>query len=81
MSSNVTTASVKLPGKAGRVEVTVPEGSTVADVLLAAADALGVLGDFEPDTVVPVVNNEEANLQDAVPDDAQVDATSNVANG
>lgn len=79
--SNTTTASVKLPGKKGRVTVEVPQGSTVADVLLAAADALGVLGDFEPDTVVPVVNNQEANLQDAVPDGAQVDGTTNVANG
>ena len=81
MSNTATPASVKLPGKAGRVDVTVPEGSTVADVLLAAADALGVLGNFDPESVVAVVNNEEADLQDAVPDGAQVDGTTNVANG
>lgn len=79
MSSKVTTASVKLPGKI-RVDVTFPVGTNLRQAFQEAAAALGIT-EFDVESIVPVVNGKEADLQDAVPDGAQVDGTTNVANG
>ncbi|MFZ1801880.1 MAG: hypothetical protein WBP14_04195 [Candidatus Saccharimonas aalborgensis] len=79
MSDKLNTASIRIPGKI-RVDVTFPAGTDLRRAFQEAAAALGIT-EFDVESIVPVVNGKEADLQDTVPDGAQVDGTTNVANG
>ena len=73
-------ATVKIAGAAGTVKINVDSLSTVGDVLVEAAQTLGIDKEVA-ERLSPVVNGESAALDDHVPDDAVVTAAPQVANG
>jgi hypothetical protein len=80
MSASTVTASVSISGIKETASVSVPEFSTVEDVLNIAAGKLGV-PQGAAKRFAPVVNGKSANLDTIVPDNAVLTAAPRVQNG
>lgn len=65
------TVSVRISGAKGRVDITLAEGATAADVLAEAAQALGIP---TPVGVVIMVDGQPAEADASVEGAAKVDA-------
>lgn len=73
-------ATVTIAGATGTAQIEVAEGATVVDVLLEAADVLG-LTSLVIEVLAPIVNGEDAELDTPVAADDTVSAAPQVANG
>lgn len=72
--------SVLLDGMKKPVQVPIGKVRNVRDALKAAAEILG-FDDFDPKVVTPVVNSDDATLEDPVKEGDEVTSTTNVSNG
>lgn len=72
--------TVKIAGTSGIVKIQLVPGFTVADVLAEAAKELKMSADVVS-RLSPIVNGDSADLDDEVPDGAEVAAAPQVANG
>lgn len=73
--------SVLLDGMKKPVKIPLNKGiANVADAIMDAAKTLGFV-EFDVTVVTPVVNGEDATLEDPVEDGDEVTSTTNVSNG